>query len=175
MKEYDYSGRFQEIEIRWGEPASIDDKDKKILKMLSKNARIPVSKIAKAINLSRDAVKYRIDKMISNDVIQGFEVVINPPKIGFPMFNCVTLALWNLKPQREEDFKEFIKKHPFVIWASRTMGNWDAFLLILSKDPNHLNKTIGEMRDKFSDIIKEVDIASVIHEFKFTQFPGKFE
>ena len=38
-------------------------KDKKILELLSINARLPISVIAKSVGLSRDIIRYRIEKL----------------------------------------------------------------------------------------------------------------
>jgi len=175
VKNYEFTGRYNDIEIRWGEKAKIDDKDKEILFLLSKNSRMSLSKIANEVGLSRDAIKYRMERMTRDDIIQGFEVVINPPKIGFPLFNYVALALWNLSPERENEFIAYVKEAPYIIWASKTMGRYDAFLFILSKDPSHLNRITTGLREKFGDIIKDIEIHSVVREFKYTQFPGKFD
>jgi len=44
----------------------IDEKDKKILKMLTKNARIPYTKIAKEIGLSEGAIRKRVETLEKN-------------------------------------------------------------------------------------------------------------
>ena len=41
----------------------IDAKDRKILSILSSNARIPLTRLSKKVALSRDAVSYRIKTM----------------------------------------------------------------------------------------------------------------
>lgn len=171
MKKYEFKGRYKQVELRWGEEAKLDKRDLKILDILSRNARTPISKIAKEVELGRDAVKYRMNKMEQEDVIQGYEVVVNPPKIGFPIFSYIALSMWNLTPEREAEFKRYVQQTPYFIWASKTMGNWDAFLFTVSKNPNHLNEIIQKIREKFGDIIKDIEITSVIHEYKFTQFP----
>jgi len=173
MKKYEFKGRFKQVELRWGKEAKLDERDWKILEILSKNARTPISKIAKEVELSRDAVKYRMNKMEQEDTIQGYEVIINPAKVGLPLFSYISLSLWNLSPEREEKFKNYVQNIPYFIWATKTMGNWDAFLMTVAKNPNHLNELLQGLREKFGDIIKDIEITSVIHEYKFTQFPRR--
>ena len=48
----------------------IDKKDKKILVLLSEDSRMPVSEIAKKVQLSKDTVSYRIKRMVK-EVIDG--------------------------------------------------------------------------------------------------------
>jgi len=60
----------------------LDLKDKKILKLLSINARFSLSRISKYVRLTRDAVKYRINRLEKNNVITGYLTLINLKKLG---------------------------------------------------------------------------------------------
>ena len=59
----------------------IDSKDKKILSLLSLNARIPLTQISKKVSLSRDAVNYRITNLEKSGTIQGYRVVVDMSKL----------------------------------------------------------------------------------------------
>ncbi len=52
----------------------LDKFDQKILELLRQNARIPVSQLAREVNLSRSAVAERINKLETNGTIQGYSV-----------------------------------------------------------------------------------------------------
>ena len=56
--------------------------DKKILELLQHDARIPISKIAKEINMSENRIKYRLEKLENKGVIRRFVVLIDPKKVG---------------------------------------------------------------------------------------------
>ena len=58
-------------DIIWKKP-KLDVKDKKILVLLSKNSRMPISEMAKKVQLSRDTVAYRIKRMQKLNVILQF-------------------------------------------------------------------------------------------------------
>ena len=49
----------------------IDNLDKKILSILSKNARIPFKDVAAECNVSRAAIHQRVQRLIDSDVITG--------------------------------------------------------------------------------------------------------
>ena len=68
------------------EPILLDIKDKKILSELDKNARQSNSQIGKKVRLSKEVVKYRIDKMVENGLIFRFHTVINYFKLGIQKF-----------------------------------------------------------------------------------------
>ena len=88
------------IKKRWGlyygEPYKLDLYDRKILLELQDNARQTLQELHKKIGLSRDAIRNRIDKLIKADVILGFTLTLNHPKVGFPIISYVLLALENV-------------------------------------------------------------------------------
>lgn len=60
----------------------IDDIDRKILKILQKNARTSNAEIARAIGMAPSAILERIRKLERKKVIQGYETRINPKALG---------------------------------------------------------------------------------------------
>ncbi|MFH1588118.1 MAG: Lrp/AsnC family transcriptional regulator [Candidatus Diapherotrites archaeon] len=161
------------LELKYGEKTKLDEKDKKILSALANDGRISTVKLAKIVGLSRDAVKYRIDRLIKEEVIQGFIAVMNPPKIGLPFYSDVNVSLLNLSPERETQLINYIKEAPFIVYATKTIGRYDINLEVFSRDPGHLDEIVGNLRKKFSDIIKDIEVTLIIKEYKWTEFPGK--
>jgi Lrp/AsnC family leucine-responsive transcriptional regulator len=60
----------------------IDDTDLKILNFLSENGRISYVDLAKELDLSRVAIRERINQLMNHGVIEKFSVVINSEKVG---------------------------------------------------------------------------------------------
>ena len=52
----------------------MDDIDRKLFGLLRSDARAPVARLAKAVNLSRGAAQNRIDRMMARGDITGFTV-----------------------------------------------------------------------------------------------------
>ncbi len=61
---------------------SLDEIDRKILELLSENARMSYVDIGHEVNLSRVAVKMRIQALEERGIIEKYCVIINPEKIG---------------------------------------------------------------------------------------------
>lgn len=61
---------------------NLDEIDQEILSLLSENSRMSYVAIAKQVNLSRVAVKQRIDLLEKNDIIEQYSIIVNPQKIG---------------------------------------------------------------------------------------------
>jgi DNA-binding Lrp family transcriptional regulator len=56
--------------------------DQEILKLLSENSRMSYVEIGKRVNLSRVAVKSRMEALEKEGIIERFSIVINPEKVG---------------------------------------------------------------------------------------------
>lgn len=57
----------------------MDDLDRKILRLLSQNARMPVKDIAASVSLTSPAVSSRIHRMEKEGIIEGYTVVLRRP------------------------------------------------------------------------------------------------
>jgi len=152
--------------IIYGEKVDLDSKDKKILEQLQINARQSISSISKKTGLPRDVVKYRIKKLEENDVIRFYHAIINPAKLGHPMYTFVLFTLSNFDVNKEKEFIGFLKQHRKIVTVAKISGNWDIGLNICSTDFKDFDETMYEIRTKFSDIIKEFQVGSVIDEYK---------
>ena len=60
----------------------IDQLDKKILNILSKNARIPFKDVAAECGVSRAAIHQRVQHLIEANVIMGSGFDVNPKSLG---------------------------------------------------------------------------------------------
>jgi len=157
------------------EKLEIDDKDKEILRILLKDSRTPVTKMAKKVKVSHDAVKYRINRMKEKEIITSFTVVLDPSKIGLPIWGDVMITLWNLKPERYKEFIEYLKGHPYVAAIWNFSGKYQWFIEIYTESLAQFNDVFTEIVTKFSDIIKDTETFFVLKEVKARQIlPEKY-
>jgi len=63
----------------------MDQTDLKLIALLQEDGRMSITELAKHINLSRPSASERLQKLRENGTIQGFKVVIDPQKIGYPI------------------------------------------------------------------------------------------
>ncbi|KPU42416.1 leucine-responsive regulatory protein [Oxobacter pfennigii] len=61
---------------------NLDAIDQQILDLLTQNSRMSYSEIGKNVNLSRVAVKSRIEALEKEGVIEQYSIIINPQKVG---------------------------------------------------------------------------------------------
>ncbi len=144
--------------------------DLKILEMLAKNARMPTTYIAKHLNLSSNAVKYRIRNMIKNKVIIAFRPKINVNKVGYEYYK-VFLMLKDIDKERVNKLIGYLRMHPNVIYITKAIGISDLEFEIILKNRSELHKMLKEIKLRFSDIIKDYDTMLFTEELLVNYFP----
>ncbi len=60
----------------------IDELDRKILRIITRNARIPFKEVADMCGVSRAAIHQRVQKMFDLGVIVGSGYQVNPKMLG---------------------------------------------------------------------------------------------
>lgn len=83
---------------------SLDEKDRKILAELDKNARTTDSEIAKRIRLSKQVVHYRIKNLMQREIVTSFYTAVDVGKLGYDSY-YVYLQLAQIS---EEDRKSVV-------------------------------------------------------------------
>jgi len=153
--------------IHYIEKVKLDNKDKKILKVLDRNARLSISGISKKTGIPRDSVLYRIKRMQKLKVIRFFHPVLDPNTLGYPVNIFVNFVLQNLTEKNEQEFLSFLNNHPNITYVAKTTGKWDFTISIAAKNLKHFDNIIRGIRIKFPKMIKEYETASIIEEYKY--------
>ncbi len=114
----------------------LDQLDKKILRMIAEDARVPFLEVARACNVSGAAIHQRIQKLTNQGILKGSQFVIDPEKIGYE--TCAYIGL-NLKnPESFDKVVAELQKIPEVTECHYTTGNFDMFIKIYAMNNHHL-------------------------------------
>ncbi len=115
---------------------NLDYLDKKILRMISEDARIPFLEVARACNVSGAAIHQRIQKLQSLGIIKGSQFILDPEKIGYE--TCAYIGLYLKDPSRFDEVVEALRKIPEVVECHYTTGGFDMFIKIYTRNNHHL-------------------------------------
>ena len=126
--------------------------DEKILALLCFNIRLPLSKIAKLLRLSRQSVEYRIKVMQRHHLIAGSRAVINIKKIGYQSYHFF-LTMQNTSS--EKTFIELCKNHLSVNALISYSGKFNYEVSIMEKNPN-------AALIKLLSLIKGLEVADIM-------------
>ena len=121
---------------------SLDNLDKKILRLIAEDARIPFLEVARICNVSGAAIHQRIQKLVNLGIIKGSQFVIDPEKIGYETCDYIGLNLRN--PEKFDDVVEALKRIPEIVEAHYTTGQYDLFVKLYAFNNHHLLNIIHD-------------------------------
>ncbi|MFH1785517.1 MAG: Lrp/AsnC family transcriptional regulator [Candidatus Micrarchaeota archaeon] len=148
----------------------IDELDKKILAILSKDARNRLVDIAKELKVTPTAVSYRIKKMKESGIIQGARVVLDRNKINFLSYK-VLVRVDSFDGKELNRFLNHVTQHPNIIDIDLCLGDWNIELDVEIDNYDSFRKLMLELRTNFSNLIKSYDSLLVFHEHTYTYYP----
>ena len=106
----------------------LDNIDLQIIRILVRDSRTPYSNIASAVGISSNAAKERINKMVSNGLIQAFLVRINPVIFGYEKECILTLRRIG-KPIKEQDILNRLSLVGDIFVFAKQLGGALTFVL----------------------------------------------
>lgn len=118
----------------------IDRLDKKILKIISKDARVPFLEVARECGVSGAAIHQRIQKLKNLGIIKRSEFVIDTYKIGYETCAYIGITLSNIKYLHP--VVEALKKIPEIVECHYATGKYSIFIKIYAKDNRGLLRLI---------------------------------
>lgn len=114
----------------------IDDLDRKILQIITQNARIPFKDVADLCGVSRAAIHQRVQKMFDNGVIMGSGYQVNPKMLGYQM--CAFVGIRLVKGNMYKDVCKALEEIPEIVEVLYTLGAYSMILRLYAKDDHHL-------------------------------------
>ena len=145
------------------ENLQIDSLDKKIIKMITKNARIPYLEVARECNVSGAAIHQRIQKLIRMGVITGSKFTIEPKKIGYK--TCAYMGIFLEQASLYNDVLQELEKIPEITQCHFTTGNYSVFIKIFAKDNEHLKSILSDEIQLISGIARTETFISLEEGF----------
>ena len=121
---------------------NLDALDKKILRLIADDARMPFLEVARACNVSGAAIHQRIQKLTNLGVLKGSQFIIDPEKIGYE--TCAYIGLFLKDPGQFDFVLEELKKIPEVVECHYTTGGFDMFIKIYALNNHHLLNIIHD-------------------------------
>ena len=142
----------------------IDKLDKKILSILSKNARIPFKDVAAECGVSRAAIQQRVQHLIAGGGITGSGFDVNPKSIGY---NTCTYVGMNL--ERGNMYKDVVEKlqHiPEIVECHFTTGPYTMLLKVYARDNEQLMDLLNNKMQMIPGVVSTETLISLDQSIK---------
>ena len=137
----------------------IDALDKKILEIISSNARIPFKDVAVECGVSRAAIHQRVQRLIETGVIIGSGYHVCPKSLGYS-----TCTYVGIKLERGSMYKEVsaqLKNIPEIVECHFTTGPYTLLVKLYSSDNEHLMTLLNNKIQEIPGVISTETLISL--------------
>ena len=128
------SGTAEASPFRFRVPDVMDQIDKKILRILQKDASVPIATIADKVGLSQTPCWKRIRRLETTGVIERRVALLNPEKIGLGITVFVSVQAPDHSQEWLERFAAVVSAMPEVMEFYRMAGDVDYMLRVVVAD-----------------------------------------
>lgn len=120
--------------------------DKKILSILSRNARIPFKDVAAECNVSRAAIHQRVQRLIDAGVITGSGFNVNPKSLGY--HTCTYVGITLERGSMYRDVVKLLANIPEIVECHFTTGPYTMLVKLYARDNEQLMDLInGQLQE----------------------------
>lgn len=120
----------------------VDDLDRKILSIISTNARLPFKDVADACGVSRAAVHQHVERMIKRGVITGSQYTMNVRDLGYSTTTFIGIRL-----EKASLYKEIIphlEVIPEIVECHYTTGPYNMLIKLYARDNDHIMSLLSD-------------------------------
>lgn len=122
----------------------MDHIDVKILRCLTKDARMNASQISQRVNLSISAVIERMKKLESSGLIKGYTAVLDEKQAGFNVQAMISIRLEH--PKYNQEFNRQMCNHECVMECFYITGDFDYIARIGVSSTEELTKVLHDIK-----------------------------
>jgi DNA-binding Lrp family transcriptional regulator len=122
----------------------LDQADERILAELTRNARIPHAELATKVNLSRNAVRQRIDRLERDGLIRGYTIVAGDGRAA-PSTVAAMMFVYRHDRMRGGDVIQALRRLPEVVSCDVMSGEFDLVVRVEAVEADRLREIWQEI------------------------------
>jgi Lrp/AsnC family leucine-responsive transcriptional regulator len=143
----------------------IDKKERRVLAELDIDSRSSLSKMAKSCNMSQQLAGYKLKRLSSTGIVQGFYTLVDYSRFGQSCFR----TYMSVGYKSTSEFRRLmtsLSENPHVTEISECGGRWDVILTILAENASRFNKILKSIIAE-NPALKDFGVVTnvVTHEF----------
>jgi Lrp/AsnC family transcriptional regulator for asnA, asnC and gidA len=119
----------------------IDQLDRKIMRIISQNARMPFKDVAEECGVSRAAIHQRVQRLIDMNVITGSGYTVNPKMLGYQI--CVYIGITLERGSMYKVVVQELEKIPEIVESQYTLGHYTILIKLYAKNDEHLMELLN--------------------------------
>lgn len=139
----------------------MDSKDRSILALLERDARLGYGEIGKKVGLAASSVHDRVRKLEKQGLIRGYRADVDFEAAGLPITAIVSLAL---RPASPTDIPAKIAEFPLVESCYSVAGDNSYALVVRAPSTKALEELLDGLRAKLEVVTRSTVVLSVPFE-----------
>lgn len=144
----------------------VDSLDKKILSIITKNARTPFKDVAEFCGVSRAAIHQRVQHLIEMGVITGSGYTVNAKKLGYQL--CVYIGITLEKGSLYKAVSAELEKIPEVVECQYTLGTYTMLIKLYARNDEHLMQLLNGKIQEIPGVAKTETLTALDQRIKRT-------
>lgn len=156
--------------VTYGPETKLDSKEIKILKELSKDARMKLLDLSTKIGISPELAFYKLKKLKKEGVILGSRIQFDITKLGYYYSNML-ITFKKFSRENQEKIKIFAKNSPYVNSSVFSLTRPNCFIQLFHREQSELQDTIRDFRKSFEDEEFSLEIISVHEDEEINPLP----
>ena len=142
----------------------IDNLDKKILGILSKNARIPFKDVAAECNVSRAAIHQRVQHLMEQGVITESDFDDNKKSLGYS--TCTYVGITLERGNMYKDVVERLLEIPEIVECHFTTGSYTMLVKLYARDNEQLMDLLNNKMQGIEGVVATETLISLEQSIK---------
>ncbi len=126
-------------------PRAPDRIDRKILRSLQADGRIPIVELAEKVGLSATPCSERVRRLERDGFITGYHARLSPQALGQSLLVFVEIRLSAKSGRIFEEFKREVLKLPNVLECHLVSGDFDYLIKARIPEMNAYRRLLGDM------------------------------
>ncbi|CAH0497574.1 Lrp/AsnC family transcriptional regulator [Novosphingobium sp. CECT 9465] len=122
----------------------LDQFDRKIIDLLSRDGRMPVTELAEQVGLSKTPCQVRLKRLIDDGVIKGFRAVLDMARLGLDHIAFTEVKLSDTREQALAEFNRGVMAIPEIEECHMIAGNFDYLMKVRTADIRRFRMVLGE-------------------------------
>jgi Lrp/AsnC family transcriptional regulator for asnA, asnC and gidA len=144
----------------------LDLLDRKILQIVTQNAKIPFKDIAQECGVSRAAIHQRVQRMTDINIITGSGYQVNPKMLGYNM--CVYIGITLEKGSQYREVVTELEKIPEIVESHYTLGHYTILIKLYARNDEHLLQLLNRKIQEIQGVASTETLASLDQYIKRT-------
>ena len=154
----------------------LDVRDRRLLRELDMDARLPYSELARRIGTSKQGAEYKLKALLREGVVRGFYPVVNVPRLGY-LYCRLLVTLQDVSARQTEAIVEDLKKNPDVFWLFTMDGGFDLLVVFWAKSVSDFQRMTAAFLERHGRHVKRkvetvtTDVVHLPHRYLMEEGP----